>query len=439
MKRVWRTAGLLLLCACGGGCSAAITYRFVDTLSTPGPSPAPPLAAENGLLAALETATLEPDVRRLASSEMEGRGRSSRGNGLARAYIVGRLMRAGLTPLFAGAFEQRTFPENGGTEPYAVNVGAYLPAADPAAEWIVLVAHYDHLGIRWGKTYPGADDNASSVAMLLAIADALGRARPPLRRHVALVLPDAEEPPDVRTERMGSTWFWRHPPFPLASLHCALVFDLMARKASQAIREAGLADDVFVLGAEASPGLARLARGIPPEPGVARMPMGLPLIEAYPFVPWRRFARSDYHGLREHGRRPFLFVTAGRAPTYHTPEDTPDTLDYAKLARLARWAARLLVHAAEGAEELGWTDLVADPPADARALLRLYGTAGDGTQFPWLLRRALTSDRARVEALVAAWQGGPAPTAADYRFLQLASLRLQAAVWHPTGWWFALW
>jgi len=143
---------------------------------------------------------------------------------------------------------------------------------------------------------------------------------------------------------------------------------------------------------------------------------------------------------RELGGLHVLWNNAGIFPAAdNTPEDTPDTLDYAKLARLARWAARVLVHAGEGAEELGWTDLVADPPADARALLRLYGTAGDGTQFPWLLRRALTSDRARVEALVAAWQGGPAPTAADYRFLQLASLRLQAAVWHPTGWWFALW
>jgi hypothetical protein len=163
------------------------------------------------------------------------------------------------------------------------------------------------------------------------------------------------------------------------------------------------------------------------------------MIEAYPLVAWRRFARGDYHGLREHGGRPFLFITAGRAPTYHTPDDTPETLDYPKLGRVTRWTARLLLHAAQGADELAWTDWVADPVADARGLLRLYAAVGDGRRFPSLLRRALLSDRAWVEALLRTWSAGAMPTAAQYRTLTLHSLRLQAALWHPRGWWFALW
>ncbi len=329
--------------------------------------------------------------------------------------------------------------EGSGDQPYAVNVGAYLPAAEPTTAWIALVAHYDHLGVHSGSVYAGADDNAAAVAMLLALGDALGRARPPLRRHVVLLFSDAEEPPNIRTDRMGSAWFWRHPPFPLTALHCALVFDLLAGPATPGARDAGLDDAIFVLGAEASPGLARLARGVPPEAGVEPLLLGLPLIEAYPFFPWRRFAQSDYHGLREQGRRPFLFVTGGRASTYHTAEDTPDTLDYAKLARLTRWVTRLLVHAAEDPRDLDWTDMVADPLADARAFLRVYATTGTGSQFPWLLRRALVADRARVQALVHAWEAGAAPTAAEYRELTLMALRLQAALWHPAGWWFALW
>jgi len=429
----------MTLAGAGNVMPRAIPYRFVDTVRQSAPEPCAELVAEAGLLGRIDPETLERDVRTLASVEMEGRARGSRGNALARAYIISRLRGAGLAPLFAGGFEQPTFPKGDGGEAYAVNVGAFLAAPDPEAGWIALVAHYDHLGVRRGKTYPGADDNASAVAMLLALADGLGRARPPLRCHVALVFPDAEEPPDIRTQRMGSTWFWRHPPFPMAKLHCALVFEMMGQTASRATREAGMANAVFVLGAEGSPGLARLARGIPPEPGVDPMPLGLPLIEAYPFVPSRRFARSDYHGLREHGRRPFLLVTSGRAPTYHTPDDTPDTLDYLRLGRSTRWVGRLLVHAAEGPEELGWTDLVADPVADAHTLLHLSATAGDGTQFPWLLRRAIGADRARVQELLRMWEAGRQPAAAEYRFLQLASLRLQAAVWHPPGWWFALW
>jgi hypothetical protein len=434
-----RVTRMFLLCGWSLGCSPGIAYRFVDTLSAAGPSPAPPLGTEKPLLGALDAASIEPAVYHLAAPEMEGRGRGTPGNARARAYIVSRLENAGLTPLFDGAFEQPTFLEQRGGAPYAVNVGAYLPAARPTTAWIVLVAHYDHLGVRSGKVYPGADDNASAVAMLLALGDALGRVRPPLRHHVVLLFPDAEEPPNIRTDRMGSAWFWRHPPFPLATLHCALVFDLLVGPGYPVARETGLADTIFVLGAEASSGLARLARCVPLELSMKPLLLSLPLIEAYPFIPWRRFAQSDYHGLRELGRRPFLFITAGRASTYHTAEDTPDRLDYAKLARLTRWVARLLVHAAEEPGDPGWTDMVADPMADARAALRLYAGIESGSHFPWILRRALAADHAHVQTLLHTWETGAAPTAAEYRELTLMALRLQAALWDPSGWWFALW
>jgi hypothetical protein len=106
---------------------------------------------------------------------------------------------------------------------------------------------------------------------------------------------------------------------------------------------------------------------------------------------------------------------------------------------LARWVTRLLLHAAEDPSDLGWTDRVADPLADASSVLRLYASVGSGSQFPWLLRRAVMVDRARVQALVHAWEAGDAPTTAEYRELTLMASRLQAAVWHPAGWWFALW
>ena len=58
---------------------------------------------------------------------------------------------------------------------------------------------------------------------------------------------------------------------------------------------------------------------------------------------------------------------------------------------------------------------------------------------PWLLRRALAADRRRVEKLLQSWDQGVSPTPKSYRVLQLASIRIQAALWHPSGWWFALW
>src|SRR5207245_11745760 len=58
---------------------------------------------------------------------------------------------------------------------------------------------------------------------------------------------------------------------------------------------------------------------------------------------------------------------------------------------------------------------------------------------PWLLRRALAADRRRVEKLLQSWDQGVSPTPKSYLALQLASIRIQAALWHPSAWWFALW
>src|SRR5262249_57261653 len=126
----------------------------------------------------------EPDVRFLAAPELQGRLRGTEGNARARAHIVASLKAAGLRPLFADGFEQLAYPNGRDAGPYAVNVGALYRAREGDARWIVLVAHYDHRGVIGGKVQAGADDNASAVALLLAIRHALSRPRPDLRRHL---------------------------------------------------------------------------------------------------------------------------------------------------------------------------------------------------------------------------------------------------------------
>ena len=415
-----------------------LPYEFVDDASTAA-GPSRVSANANNVAAGVDVSTVEPDVRYLAAPELQGRLRGTGGSAKARAHIVASLKAAGLTPLFDDSFEQPTYPNGRDAGPYAVNVGAIYPAPERDARWIVLVAHYDHRGVIGGKVQAGADDNASSVALVLALGHSLGRVRPQLKRHVVLLFPDAEEPPDVRTERMGSSWFWSNPPLPADRLDLALVFDLMGGRASPEIRAAGLADALFVLGAEADPSLVSLVRDVAPAARVEPVRLGLPMIEVMPYRPGSRFARSDYHGLREQGRRPFLFLTTGRTQTYHTAADTPDTVDYDRLGALSRWVARLAVHAADVDVELGWRDFRADARTDARALLRLYGAIDTSGRVPWLLRRALASDRRRVEGLLDSWDHGVQPTSESYRALQLASIRVQAALWHPSGWWFALW
>ncbi len=266
---------LLVLGACARAEAEPLPYAFVDHLSAPAAAPSPPTSAAARLRQAMIPATIEADVRVLASPELRGRGRGTAENARARAHIVARLRSAGLAPLFDGAFEQPAYPD-GGAVPYATNAGAVYRAARADAEWIVLVAHYDHLGAEDGEIHAGADDNASSVALLLALADALASARPALRRHVALLFPDGEEPPDIRTDRMGSSWFWRHLPMPADRLHLAIVLDLMGGRAPPEMQAAGLGAALFVLGAEASRPLADFVRAQPGSDGVAPVFLSCP-------------------------------------------------------------------------------------------------------------------------------------------------------------------
>ena len=141
------------------------------------------------------------DARRLSAPDMEGRQTGTEGNARARAYIVQRLRDEEAPPL-GGAYEHPfafthtsvraiwrrdravRIPMRG------TNVLALIPGSAPGPA-LVVSAHYDHLGIRNGNVYPGADDNASGVAALLAVARVL-HAMPP-RHPVVLAAFDAEE------------------------------------------------------------------------------------------------------------------------------------------------------------------------------------------------------------------------------------------------------
>src|SRR5215831_8561403 len=93
------------------------------------------------------------------------------------------------------------------------NVLGKLRGSDPrlASEYVVYSAHHDHLGIGEPKggdrIYNGAYDNASGVAAMLTIADAMAAARPAPKRSVMFAAVAAEE-----SGLLGSEYFCKHPP-----------------------------------------------------------------------------------------------------------------------------------------------------------------------------------------------------------------------------------
>lgn len=138
------------------------------------------------------------DLRTLAADDMEGRQVGTPGNARARAYIIERFSQIGMEPVngrFEHAFDfarpvDFREPEGERHELTGVNVLGLIEGQD-RSRVMVVSAHYDHIGYGDGDIYNGADDNASGVAAMLAVAEHF-RANPPAH-DVVFAAFDAEE------------------------------------------------------------------------------------------------------------------------------------------------------------------------------------------------------------------------------------------------------
>lgn len=246
-------------------------------------------------------------VATLASSEYAGRRGAG---GVKAATYVGRELKAlGLEPGFGGDYVQDV-PAADGRGVIGHNVAAKLEGSDPAQsdEWIIIGAHFDHLGRSGSDYYPGADDNASGVAMMLEIARCMAAAEARPRRSVLFVGFDLEE-----YGLLGSRYFVEHPPMPLAKIKLFVTADMIGRSLG------GVCDGlVFVFGTQTSPSLKRFV-----DEAAARQPIRLATLGNDVLI----IDRSDYGPFRGHSI-PYLFFSTGENPCYHQRTDTSDTLDY---------------------------------------------------------------------------------------------------------------
>src|SRR5690606_37870289 len=132
----------------------------------------------------------------------QGRGLGSEGLQRAADYIAARFREAGLEAPDGHLHTwTETLPD--GTEVALANVIGILPGTDPvlSRQPIVLGAHYDHLGTveeaGQMQVYPGADDNASGVSILIEVASKLSQSFAP-RRSIIFVAFTAEQPGPLR-------------------------------------------------------------------------------------------------------------------------------------------------------------------------------------------------------------------------------------------------
>ena len=224
-------------------------------------------------------------------------------------------------PLKRTATETRVTMETAFTDRgvAAHNVVGLLAGGDPelAGEYVVLGAHYDHIGVdTWGRIGYGADDNGSGTGALLEVAAAMAQSGP--RRSILFCAFAGEE-----DGLLGSEAFVDHPPVPLASMVAMLNMDMIGR---------GDKDEVVVLGTEPNPELGKLLKR-------AAKLKSTKLKRIITDKADHLWQRSDHYPFHKKGI-PALFVfeavSENDNPDYHTFRDTIDLLDLEKIARSAR-------------------------------------------------------------------------------------------------------
>jgi Zn-dependent M28 family amino/carboxypeptidase len=260
-------------------------------------------------------------VRDLASPQYEGRRTGTRGGRAALAYIRRAFERVGLTPAGVRGFDQPfRFQQT-----TAVNLIGRVLGTRPDSKTLVVTAHYDHLGLRNGAIYHGADDNASGVAALLAIAQYV-TARP-LGHPVLFVALDAEE-----QGLLGATTFLDRPPVPITRIALNVNLDMVSRSDT---------NEVYVAGTYHYPGLKPILEGVQRRSTV-RVLFGHdePKGSHNPLEDWT--FQSDHGAFHKLGV-PFLYFGVEDHPDRHKPTDTVDRINSEFLRRVVETVLDALI------------------------------------------------------------------------------------------------
>ena len=110
---------------------------------------------------AIDSTRLISDLRVLSADSMEGRRTGTPGNARARAFIENAVKRIGLRPLKASLSAPFVAKSRAGADLHGVNIVSLLRGRMHPDRYIVISAHYDHLGVRKGGTSKGADGEAA--------------------------------------------------------------------------------------------------------------------------------------------------------------------------------------------------------------------------------------------------------------------------------------
>lgn len=319
----------------------------------------PPSQAQ--LLSRISADAMRGDLSFLASDAVEGRGTPSRGLDIAAEYIAAQFRGAGLEPLGDDGYFQTADWRKIAPAPLPVrNVAGLLRGSDPrlAGSYLLVTAHYDHLGVREADgadpIYNGANDDGSGTVSVIALARAFAAQQPRPRRSIVFMAVFGEEHGLV-----GSRYYGAHPLVPVADINLEQVGRTDDSEGPQVRAAAVTGFDYSDVGA-----ILRKAGELT---GTR--------ITRHPVNSDRYFAASDNQALADLGVPAHTVSVAYDFPDYHGAADTWDKIDYANMAAIVRTVALAILTIADDPQPPRWN--AGNPKAAkyAEAARRLHGAS----------------------------------------------------------------
>jgi len=281
------------------------------------------------------------------------------------------------------------------------NVAAVLPGAGPNAdEFVVVGAHYDHLGLGMlghmfgppGSIYHGADDNASGTSTIVELASRLSHGPPPARSILFICFTAEEE------GLIGSQYFVKHPPVPLDKIVAMVNLDMVGR----------IRDQTLYIGGQ---GTAKDFDSILAQADI-ESPLKLKSIGRGGMGP------SDHMSFAQQ-RIPVMFFFSGLHADYHRPTDVAAKINYEGIDEVADFTAKVI----SGLEAMPRDPYLVDADKDS---MHLFGSPNFGPSPERRVILGVIPDYSSTESRVGVLISGTTPgTPADAAGLREGDLLVQ--------------
>lgn len=207
------------------------------------------------------------------------------------------------------------------------NVLGYVEGTDLKNELIVVTAHYDHLGIHDGVVFNGADDDGSGTVAVMELAQAFMKAKQDgqgPRRSMLFMTVSGEE-----KGLLGSSWYTRHPVYPLESTMCNLNIDMIGRVDEEHSNDSNF---VYVIGSDKiSPDLRKSIESANKK--YCRLKLDYRFDDDKD--PNMFYYRSDHYNFAKNGI-PVAFFFNGTHEDYHKETDEVSKINFNLMQKRAR-------------------------------------------------------------------------------------------------------